>query len=520
MSSAPVAIANDGSEVIAATLPDPKYERPPECSVEDYYETDRTIASVIHLNSKRVALQFPDDLLGDATAVVNVLRRNAPEGVQFFTLADTTYGSCCVDEIAAEHANCDLVIHYGRSCQSPVTRIPAILVFGKQLVDLEDCAAQFNSAFQDNQDRAIIVLADVIYYHFFSALKGVLGNRYPNLIFSATYSNELHPGSTKPTAGPTYTLPPGSSPTDSAVFYIGGESLALSNVILTHSLFSQIVSYDPETKQSRVESSTINRILMKRFLNIQHAKNSKVIGIVVGTLGVGSYLSIIEHLKSLIKKSGRKPYVLAVGKPNPAKLANFLEIDVFVLVACPENSLLDTKEFLKPIVTPFELTLALGGKDSEWTPGVGDYVTEFGTLMSRLEALVVDSKPGDTDSEQQNPTMEADSKVERASSWQDQESDDEPEFSLVTGKLITTKRYQDNDGKSVPTEVGESGLVALRNGEQALSKFSAMSAAAEFLNTKRTYRGLEPSIGESAPAEIEEGRSGVARGYRDEKDLR
>ena len=47
-----------------------------------------------------------------------------------------------------------------------------------------------------------------------------------------------------------------------------------------------------------------------------------------------------------------------MGKLNVPKMANFLEIDVYVLVACPENSLIDSHEFFKPVITPFELELA------------------------------------------------------------------------------------------------------------------------------------------------------------------
>jgi hypothetical protein len=88
----------------------------------------------------------------------------------------------------------------------------------------------------------------------------------------------------------------------------------------------------------------------------------------------------------MIRRSGKKDYTLAVGKLNPAKLANFADIDLFVcmspreserecvcvcsaladigglyaaVVACPLNSIIDSKEFFKPIVTPFELELAL-----------------------------------------------------------------------------------------------------------------------------------------------------------------
>ena len=49
-----------------------------------------------------------------------------------------------------------------------------------------------------------------------------------------------------------------------------------------------------------------------------------------------------------------------IGKINPAKLLNFPEIDVFVLVACPENSLLDSKVLFKPVVSETETAGQMG----------------------------------------------------------------------------------------------------------------------------------------------------------------
>ena len=56
--------------------------------------------------------------------------------------------------------------------------------------------------------------------------------------------------------------------------------------------------------------------------------------------------------------SGKKSYSIVVGKLNTAKLANFMEVDMFVLVSCSENSLIDSSEFYKPVITPYELELA------------------------------------------------------------------------------------------------------------------------------------------------------------------
>ena len=60
-----------------------------------------------------------------------------------------------------------------------------------------------------------------------------------------------------------------------------------------------------------------------------------------------------------------------------AKLANFPEIDVFVLVACTELTFIDSKEFLQPVVTPWELEIACN-RDLEWT---GEYVTDYKALL-------------------------------------------------------------------------------------------------------------------------------------------
>lgn len=78
---------------------------------------------------------------------------------------------------------------------------------------------------------------------------------------------------------------------------------------------------------------------MRRYATVQKARDADVFGILVGTLGVASYLPLISHIRKLLARRRKKSYTISVGKLNPAKLANFLEVECFVLVACPENSL-------------------------------------------------------------------------------------------------------------------------------------------------------------------------------------
>uniref|UniRef100_A0A453HFX3 Diphthamide biosynthesis protein 2 n=1 Tax=Aegilops tauschii subsp. strangulata TaxID=200361 RepID=A0A453HFX3_AEGTS len=118
------------------------------------------------------------------------------------------------------------------------------------------------------------------------------------------------------------------------------------------------VRYDTAANQFSRDVSHLMKILRRRYYLVEKAKDANIVGILVGTLGVAGYLDIIEQMKNLIKTAGKKSYTLVMGRPNSAKLANFPECEVFVYVSCAQTALLDSKEFLAPVITPFEAVLA------------------------------------------------------------------------------------------------------------------------------------------------------------------
>lgn len=76
-------------------------------------------------------------------------------------------------------------------------------------------------------------------------------------------------------------------------------------------------------------------------------------------------------------RAGKRTYTFLMGKPGPAKLANFPEVEVFVLVADPEGLVLDSRDYYAPLITPWEAHLA-------FTPGAawtGEYRTDFACLL-------------------------------------------------------------------------------------------------------------------------------------------
>jgi diphthamide biosynthesis enzyme Dph1/Dph2-like protein len=60
----------------------------------------------------------------------------------------------------------------------------------------------------------------------------------------------------------------------------------------------------PSSSSIRLETPSLNRTLGRRFYLVEKARNANIIGIVVGTLGVASYLDLINQLKRSILNAG------------------------------------------------------------------------------------------------------------------------------------------------------------------------------------------------------------------------
>ncbi|KAJ7152953.1 putative diphthamide synthesis protein-domain-containing protein [Mycena filopes] len=480
--------STSGADAISRTIDvQPEITVASASELDNFYEIERTIAEILQGDYKRVALQFPDELLHDSVPIYRRLKAGIGLGRELYVLADTSYGSCCVDEVAAQHVDADAMVHYGHACMSQTSRLPVIYVFGKKPINADDCAQRLAEVFEGS---GALLRYNVAYAHQAESIITAL-----RLALNVPIVNQqIHLLSRPSQESPA----PDPEPAEgSTIIYIGPESLALTNLLLTHSM-SSVYSYDPLTKLARLESARTNRLLMRRYATVQKARDADVFGILVGTLGVASYLPLITHLRGLLSRAHKKSYTVSVGKLNPSKLANFIEIECFVLVACPENSVVEARDFLRPIITPYELEIALQAEQS-WT---GRYVLDFERLLAESAAAAADAPASDSAA----PQGEADD---------EDEDEDQPIFSLITGTYRHAKRYGAGTpgvGKGKGKEESSSEVI-LRNQDTALAL--ADNAAAQFFQD-RTFRGLEARVGEDAPSVLEQGRSGIARGYEDD----
>ncbi|KAH3697607.1 2-(3-amino-3-carboxypropyl)histidine synthase subunit 2-like [Dreissena polymorpha] len=442
------------------------------------YEINRTLHWIKENGFKRVALQFPDELMGDAVSVTKQLERLVPEDARVFILGDTSYGSCCVDEVAAQHYNADCLVHYGRSCLSVPARIATQFVFGRLPLDLDDLADKVTVLFPSADANVILVYDSVFQYACDDIVKKLPQYTGISLSVLAIDKDKLQPDDKGSQiiqkCSRVIKIPQDKQLESYSFLYIGSESLTLTNLMYNFQS-STFFSYNPITRTGRKESVNVNKMLMKRYFMIEKAKDANIVGILVGTLGVANYLDILNRLKLLIKNAGKKSYVFIVGKINVAKLANFMEVDVFVLIACAENSLLDSSDFYKPVVTPYEMELAcIPGR--EWT---GEYPTAFGQLL-----------------EGGSHHMPVPDKV----------TGEETDVSLVTGRIRRSGVAGD-----VAMETGSALMVR----DDTLTVATQAQSAGEYLSM-RSWKGLEQKLGETPVTRAVEGQKGIAMGYQTE----
>ena len=330
-------------------------------------------------------------------------------------MADTSYGSCCVDEVAAEHVGADGIVHIGRACLSRTSRLPVLYEFGARRIDLDALEAALNgwlAGADGDSDDPIVLAWSVFYDHAMGAFaervqaraaeedgEGSAGSspRRWSRVVLATISREAEPDAgcenlpvasgccggvdgandaggggcgkcdcdgandaggggcgkcdcdgANEAASASSALAPsdldqdplmgrmlgrdlpsallggtdGSLSDGVSLFYVGPSDPTLAALVMnnpTTPIFAWNPAADAAGAGSAVtdESRAGGRLVRKRYAMVERVRTSSIIGIVVGTLGVARYRTVISRLKTIIAAAGRKSYTFVVSNAMP-----------------------------------------------------------------------------------------------------------------------------------------------------------------------------------------------------------
>ncbi|XP_065082369.1 2-(3-amino-3-carboxypropyl)histidine synthase subunit 2-like [Ochlerotatus camptorhynchus] len=468
--------SNEAAAIERQVELDPDQPETVDIQLEDFWNETRLTECADWIkehNFAKVCLQFPDAMLPFSTAIAEQLKQTAPPaGV--YILGDTSYGSCCVDEIAAAHVGADAMIHFGHACLSRSARLPIKYVFfrGKLSVD------RFVEALQKeltDPDMSVGIFYDVSFAHAAKEVTEKLKGFYTNLsVGQLAASGEQPDLLCWKLNGRTFE--------SSVCIFIGRDGQSFfntSNGIKAERWFR----FDPASGALDQANPLDSKWLRRRFYYVEKCKDASSLGIVVATLTATGYLDVVNRIQKLAKARGIRTYIISVGKINPAKLANFVEIDCFVLIGCPENDMFTSRDFFKPLVSVFECELAFnpawnGEFPSSYSSDFGD-ILPSGRLYKPFDAAMVDTANVDV--------------------------------SLVTGKIRNVNRVEMEGQVANGNDCRE---VQLRGKNEV----AQVSSGDVFQN--RSWQGLEQNLGRDVPAVVEEGRSGLPVKYENDPSVR
>lgn len=468
---------------------------------------------------------------------------------EVWVLADTSYSPCCIDETAAGHVNGDIVVHFGDACLNPVEKIQSCYVFGRPYVEIEGLIETFKSCYEDRTQK-VVLMADTPHSYLLPLLYDRLHNEdgYENLVVANVDYEKAGRNATiidgyetpAPNEGTTRircvnrTLSGIPQPDIDAYLETIDpeeenfeESAKFDGLTQEYSLFHITRPHDARLLQLGTKFSDLKVVdpkdvqlvhdqfptMMRRYRSMQVARTASTVGVLVNTLSLANTRVLLNHVTKSIVEAGKKHYMFVVGKPNVAKLANFECVDVWCVLGCGQSGIIIDMfgDYFKPIITPYELKLALMPQVT-WT---GKWVTDFDAMLEQDEL--------DREKEEEKENAQ-----EAVGDGKNNDDDDyAPTFDPVSGKLRMAQPLRQlrhlelelemdgGHGKASSADDDESGLVKRFSGTLAVGQTVSTSALG-LQGRQWTGLGSDFAADDSVSAEgarVEEGRTGIARGY-------
>ncbi|KAJ8256425.1 hypothetical protein COCON_G00185770 [Conger conger] len=312
------------------------------------FEIHKTIWRVRQAKAKRVALQLPEGLQMFACVIADIIERFTDADT--VVMGDVTYGACCVDDFTARALGADLLVHYGHSCLIPIDSTAGIKML-YVFVDIQLDTAHFLDTVQYNftPGQSLALVSTI---QFVAALQSVSIALKQTFDVLMPQCRPLSPGEILGCTSPRL-----ERPVD-AIIYLGDGRFHLESIMIANPDVPAY-RYDPYSKIFSREYYDHKSMRESRQKSIEQARSGQRWGLILGTLGRQGSPKVLEHLESKLKSLGKTFTRVMLSEIFPSKLDLLPDVDVWVQVACPRLSIDWGPAFSKPLLSPYEASVAL-----------------------------------------------------------------------------------------------------------------------------------------------------------------
>ena len=352
------------------------------------FELDELIERIKGHDHRLVALQIPEGLKMQALEMMDEIESGS--GAKVVLAADPCYGACDLVHDKMKMMGVELVAHMGHSQMNIDSGMPTqfidvtydgdpelapVIPMLNAHLDIAKKRMAEQSKGELSEEEAQERFMDAV--GRMTPLKdtklGLVGS-IQHLHLLPEFHDRLEQAGfdvTIPMGGARLTFPgqvlgcnySGDDDTIGHYLFLGsGDFHPIGLVLHTGKPLAMLDPYSGDAIEMSFER--IERILRQRFGLIMSSMDAEKFGILIGEKPGQMRRTLALRMKRLLEKHGKKGYLLALEHVGP-ELIDFYPVDAFVNTACPRIAIDDAVKYAKPLITPFELEVALGEKKWE-----------------------------------------------------------------------------------------------------------------------------------------------------------
>lgn len=314
-------------------------------------ELKRVIKKINSLNVRNVGLQFPEGLKMQAVALAREIEKQTEATV--IVSADPCFGACDVSD-RKMNGIVDFIVHYGHTPLPLRYSIPTMFIEAKANVKIKDYLEEALEQLEGYSKIAIATTAQ--HLHLLDEIVDFLEDNGKEVVIGSSRSTRkgqvlgCNFASVKNLGADVY------------LFIGSGNFHPLGIYLFTK---APVLAIDPYSGDIREMSAYADRILRIRFARIVKAREVTKWGIIVSSKEGQYRMKLAKEIKKLLEDEGMEAFILLMDHVNPDVLLPYMELEGFVVTACPRIAIDDSQMYKKPVITPKELEIVLNKREWE-----------------------------------------------------------------------------------------------------------------------------------------------------------
>ena len=308
-----------------------------------------------HINKKgykNVGLQFPEGLKMQAVSIARKIEDETDATV--IISGDPCFGACDVCDKKMEGI-VDMIVHYAHTPLPLKYKVPVMFIEAYSSINVK---RSLDKALELLEDYSKIALATTTQHlHLLGEIKDYLEDNGKEIVIGSSSK-----GTTK---GQVLGCNFSSIKNLDAEIYLfigSGKFHPLGIHLFTK---APVIAVDPYNGEANEISDYADRILRIRFARIIKAKSVKKWGILVSSKEGQYRMSLAKEIKKSLQDENMEAYIILVDKISPEILLPYMDLEGFIVTACPRIAIDDSAMYKKPLITPKELEIVLNKRKWE-----------------------------------------------------------------------------------------------------------------------------------------------------------